>query len=174
MKITHSPLTTVMVLLSLSIALLFTACASNRMTRQEKAAKQALLAQEIINALNDRHYQIDVHNATPDGWGHIIHLTSLYSVTVSGDSIISYLPFFGRAYSVPYGGGSGLNFKGVIHRYEATVTRKGEHIIYMDVESEEDTYRYIISLFENGRASISVTPRRRSHISFDGNYHQQE
>lgn len=159
-------------LLTITIVLTLMACATSQMTRQEKAMQKAQLAERIINDLNNRHYQIDVNDATPDGWGRVIHLTSLYSVTVAGDTLISYLPFFGRAYSVPYGGGSGLNFTGVISQYDETISRKGEHIISMEVVSKEDSYRYIISVFDNGRATVSVTPRQRSHIFFSGNYHE--
>ena len=152
-------------------ALAFCACAASQQSRQEKAIERARLAQVINESLADRHYQIDVHQATPDGWGRVIHLTSDYSVRVAGDTLVSNLPFFGRAYSVPYGGGSGLTFTGMIRQYDEAVTRKGEHIITMDVESREDIYRYIISLFDNGSANVSVTPRQRSHIHYTGNFH---
>ncbi|MBO4607414.1 MAG: DUF4251 domain-containing protein [Prevotella sp.] len=155
------------------VILVMAGCASNKMTSQEKAVQKALLAQKITESLRQRDYQIDVSQATPDGWGRVIQLTSLYSVKVSGDTIISNLPFYGRAYSVPYGGGSGLNFTGLIRHYDETVTRKGEHILYLDVESQEDVYRYIISLFDNGKASVSVTPRQRSHIFFTGYFHEE-
>ena len=164
-------LTTVSLMTVVILAL--AGCASQRMTSQEKAVQKALLAQKITESLRQRDYQIDVTQATPDGWGRVIQLTSLYSVRVSGDTIVSNLPFFGRAYSVPYGGGSGLNFTGMIRHYDETLTRKGEHILYLDVESQEDTYRYIISLFDNGKATVSVTPRQRSHISFSGYYHEE-
>ena len=37
------------------------------------------------------------------------HLTSDYSLEIRNDSVYSYLPYFGVAYNVPYGGGKGLN-----------------------------------------------------------------
>ena len=37
-------------------------------------------------------------------------LTSDYSIEIRNDSVFSYLPYFGVAYNVPYGGGKGLIF----------------------------------------------------------------
>ena len=152
---------------------LTTACVVSEATRQERAERQARLKEDISTGLAERKFQIDVNQAHPQGRGSTIHLTSSYSVRVSGDTIVSYLPFFGRAYSVPYGGGQGLNFTGRIVSYESGVTRKGEHIITMGVESSEDVYVYTVSLFDNGSASVGVQPRQRSYIYFTGNYHEE-
>ena len=149
------------------------ACAVSEATRQERAERLARLKENISTGLAERKFQIDVSQAHPQGRGRTIHLTSSYSVRVSCDTIVSYLPFFGRAYSVPYGGGQGLNFTGRIVSYESGVTRKGEHVITMGVESSEDVYVYTVSLFDNGSASVGVQPRQRSYIYFTGNYHEE-
>lgn len=39
--------------------------------------------------------------------GKTVYLTSPYSVKISNDSAYIELPYFGVAYSVPYGGGEG-------------------------------------------------------------------
>ena len=92
----------------------------------------------------------------------------LDSVTVSGDSIISYLPFFGRAYSVPYGGGKGLNFTAPISEYKAEKDNKGRMQITMLVNNEEDNLTYVLLVFDNGQASIDVRAREREPISYSG------
>ena len=150
--------------------LLWSSCASSEASRHEKAVMLALIQNRISEGLSSRHYVIDVDRAHPDGRSPI-HLTSPYSVTISNDTIVSYLPFFGRAYDVPYGGGTGLNFTGRILQYEESITRKGCHLIMMEVHSEEDTYQYAIDLYNDGTAIINVHPRRRSHIAFTGNFH---
>lgn len=152
---------------------LVSACAVSEATRQQRAERLAQLKEDISTGLAERKFQIDVNQAHPQGRGRTIHLTSSYSVRVSGDTIVSYLPFFGRAYSVPYGGGQGLNFTGRIVSYESGVTHKGEHIIKMGVESSEDVYVYTVSLFDNGSASVGVQPRQRSYIYFTGNFHEE-
>ena len=91
-----------------------------------------------------------------------------YCVEVRNDSLISYLPYFGRAYNVPYGGGKGLNFSERIGRYNEFVEKNGKRHIEIDLKNEEDTYLYTIDVFENGRSSIDVQSRQRERISYSG------
>lgn len=72
----------------------------------EKAARKAALVEK---ALADRHYTIDVQMMYPQQ-GPARNVSGDYSLEVRGDTLISSLPYFGRAYLVPYGGGKGLNF----------------------------------------------------------------
>ena len=54
------------------------------------------------------------------------HLTSDYSLEIRNDSVYSYLPYFGVAYNVPYGGGKGLNFSAPLSEYTSTYSKKRE------------------------------------------------
>ena len=91
-----------------------------------------------------------------------------YSVEVRNDSLISYLPYFGRAYSVPYGGGKGLNFTERIGSYKEFQEKSGKRHIEIGLKNEEDTYLYTIVVFDNGKSSIDVQSRQRERISFSG------
>ena len=53
--------------------------------------------------IENGRFTIEVDRALPMG-GRTVHLTTPYSLEMRGDSAISYLPYFGRAYSLPYGG----------------------------------------------------------------------
>ena len=90
------------------------------------------------------------------------------SVEVRNDSLISYLPYFGRAYSVPYGGGKGLNFSERIGSYEEALLKNGKHHIEIGVTNEEDTYLYTIDVYDNGNSTIAVQSRQREPISYAG------
>ena len=91
-----------------------------------------------------------------------------YSVEVRNDSLFSYLPYFGRAYSVPYGGGKGLNFSAPIKSYQEREIKQGVRRIEIGVANEEDTYLYSIEVFDSGNASVDVQSRLRDHISYTG------
>ena len=91
-----------------------------------------------------------------------------YSVTVRNDSLFSYLPYFGRAYDVPYGGGKGLNFDAPIESYKETQLKNGLRHIEIGLKNDEDTYLYTINVFDNGSSSIDVQSRRRESISYSG------
>lgn len=85
-----------------------------------------------------------------------------------GDTLISSLPYFGRAYLVPYGGGKGLNFSELISNYEVTKKPKGLTEIAIELTNEEDTYLYQLSIFDNGSATIDVRSKQRQPISYSG------
>ena len=91
-----------------------------------------------------------------------------YSVEVRNDSLISYLPYFGRAYSVPYGGGKGLTFSERIGSYQEYQKGNGLRHIEISLRNDEDTYLYTIEVYENGSSSISVQSRQRENISYSG------
>lgn len=96
------------------------------------------------------------------------HLTSNYSVEVRNDSIYSYLPYFGVAYNIPYGGGKGLNFNAPISEYTTEYSKKGNAKITLRLRNDEDNYIYNITVYPNGMSDIQVTPTNRQSISFSG------
>lgn len=155
-------------LLSFFIAsLFFVACSTSESSQSSKAMKRAEMAAKISEGVQSRHFSVDIDKVYPIGKG-IIHPSTLYSVSVKDDKINSYLPYFGRAYNVPYGGGKGLNFVGKVMRYQDTIGKKGEHIVVMDVESEEDIHQYSFIIFNNGTVTLDVMSRERNPISFSG------
>ena len=74
--------------------------------------------------IENGRFTIEVDRALPMG-GRTVHLTTPYSLEMRGDSAISYLPYFGRAYSLPYGGGDGMRFEESINDYQSTFDKKG-------------------------------------------------
>lgn len=133
----------------------------NREEREEKTER------EIRTAINSNQYTINIDRAYPMK-GSMINLTSNYSLEIRNDSIYSYLPYFGRAYSVPYGGGKGLIFNEPLAEYKAEFHKKGKVKIQFTVKSEGDTYIYRIIVYPNASASVSVTSLNRQSISFNG------
>ncbi len=147
----------------LAIVALMTGCA----TSAEKMARQAEVAAQVKEALQARHYKIDVHMMYPRR-GSSVNVSSNYSLEVKGDTLVSYLPYFGRAYNVPYGGGKGLNFKALITGYRSEPGNKGLTRIQISTENEEDQYLYYLEIFNNGEATIDVQSRQREFITYSG------
>ena len=143
----------------------FTACSS--LSSAERAEREARLAQKVETALAERQYTINVDMMFPRR-GRAVHVSSDYSVQVKGDTLISYLPYFGRAYNVPYGGGKGLNFAAPIRDYQAAKDSKGRTQVIIKVDNEEDILNYTLDIFSNGKTSVDVMAREREPISYNG------
>lgn len=94
----------------LLVLMVFTGVACSTLTPAERAERAARKAALVEKALADRHYTIDVQMMYPQQ-GPARNVSGDYSLEVRGDTLISSLPYFGRAYLVPYGGGKGLNFR---------------------------------------------------------------
>lgn len=103
----------------------------------------------------------------PMGRGPIT-VTSDFSLAIEGDSVVSHLPYFGRAYNVPYGGGNAFDFTTRHTDYTLGYGEKGEATITFTAKTREDVYRYRITIFSNGRATINVSAQERQPISYDG------
>ena len=153
-----------LILVAISAAILLSGCA----TSEEKAAQMAELSANVTNALNNRDYKIAIDRMYPMR-GSSRHVSFGYSVEVRNDTLVSYLPYFGRAYNVPYGGGKGLNFTAPIGSYQEFMKRNGQRHIEIGVTNEEDTYFYTIEVFDNGNSSVEVRARQRERISYSGN-----
>ena len=124
-------------------------------TAQNKKEKKQQREQAVREAVDAKAYKINVDRVMPMKGGSK-HLTSDYSLEIRNDSVYSYLPYFGVAYNVPYGGGKGLNFSAPLSEYTSTYSKKGNAKITLKVRNEEDS------------SNIQVTPTNRQSISFSG------
>ena len=153
----------VSIVMALLAAVLLGGCA----TSEERAAQKAEQVKKVTAALNRRQYKIAIARMYPMN-GPSKTVTYGYSVEVKNDSLFSYLPYFGRAYNVPYGGGKGLNFSAPIGSYQEEVAKNGKRRIEIGLTNEEDTYLYILEVFDNGSSTVSVMSRQREQISYAG------
>jgi len=149
----------------LMLGALLTACST--MTKAEREAKRAARAQEVCEALDSRHYKIEVNTMHPRRMG-TRQVTSDWSLEVKEDTLISYLPYVGVAYGGLLGNTQGLNFTAPIKGYEDSGFVKGERTILLRVRNDEDIIEYRVEVMDNGSAWIHVTPQKRESIGFSG------
>lgn len=92
-------------------------------TAQSRSEKKAQTERSVREALNAGQYKIKVDYMQPMR-GRSRALTSDYSIEIRNDSVFSYLPYFGVAYNVPYGGGKGLIFNAPLTEYKKKASKK--------------------------------------------------
>lgn len=131
------------------------------------AAQQTERALAVEKALESMHYEVKVKMMYPRRTP-AINVTSNYSLEVKGDTLVSYMPFYGRAYSVPYGGGKSLNFTAPIKSYQAAKDDKGTTRVKVVTDNDEDVITYNLEVFDNGQVTIDVLAREREMISYSG------
>ncbi len=95
-------------------------------------------------------------------------LGSGFEIWISKDSIISYLPFFGRGYTAPISPADvDFDFTSTKFTYTTTPDRRGWNIL---IKPKDQRYlqELYFRIFENSSASLTITSNDRSSISYNG------
>lgn len=149
------------------VLLFLGACASSRLTPEGKKAKETAVSQKVRNAVDSLKFEAEITYMYPRR-GPSKVLDAGWSVRVSGDTLYSYLPYFGRAYHVPYGGGKGLNFSAPLQSHRVTEDKKGRRIVVLETRNDEDQYRYTFQIDRDGSLTLDVRSGEREGISYSG------
>jgi hypothetical protein len=121
----------------------------------------------IKNKIQARSYVFMAQSVSPMR-GSMRQLTSEYDLRVSPDSIIVWLPYFGRAYSAPLNApDGGIKFTSTNVDY-TVVTRKNRWDITIKPKDAAGINQLFLTVFANGSASLQVTSNNRDPISFGG------
>lgn len=95
-------------------------------------------------------------------------LTSYYDVEVKGDSLTSFLPYFGRAYIAPvYPTDSPLSFTSGNIKYKASAMDNKWDITIVPTDNP-DISAYHFLIYNNGSASLDINSNTGDPISFSG------
>ena len=87
--------------------------------------------------------------------------------------VTCYLPYVGTGQNVGYGasGYKALNFSSAILDYKVEYPKDDRARITFKVENGDDSYRFHVEVFMNGKTTIDVDPRGRDAISYSGVIH---
>jgi hypothetical protein len=123
--------------------------------------------------VDDVNYIFEANYANPmRGGGR--SLTSEYDLKVSKDTIIAYLPYFGRAYIAPTNPTEGgIKFTWTKFDYSVKQTKNGSWEILIkpkekNISNASDVQNLRLSISTSGYASLQVISSNRDPISFNG------
>lgn len=129
--------------------------------------KKSEKTQRIKESVESGTYSVDIDRAFPMG-GRSVNLTSPYSIDIKGDSVYSYLPYYGRAYSAPYGGGNGMRFEKPVTNYKVAFDKDDKATIEFATRSDDDRYEFRIQIYSNGTTTVFVQPTNKQSITYHG------
>jgi len=122
----------------------------------------------IETLLNSKNFEFIANTAIPLTGAPKDLVGSNYSITFTPEKVISYMPFYGRAYSgMAYGRDKGMRFEGKPEDFILTNTGKG-YEINANVKGENDTYIISIITGNSGFATLSISSNDRGTISYQG------
>lgn len=92
-----------------------------------------------------------------------------YELKVTKDSVIAYLPYYGRAYSPPIGQReSGIKFTSTSFTYTSSKAKKKSWNVKILTKDISDGYRLDLRVFEDGNASLSISSYNKQTIVYSG------
>ena len=128
---------------------------------------QELDKESVKKLIDSKTYVFHAQSATPMG-GSTRQLTSYYNMTLTGDSLVTYLPYFGRAYTPTMPNEAGLDFISSNFTYKVKERKKGGWEITIEPKDQRNVRSMILSISESGYTSLNVTSNNRQPISFYG------
>lgn len=104
------------------------------------------------------------------GAGNVMLTGSNYDLSVTADSVVAYLPYYGRSFTPKMGGidEGGIKFKSKKFSYKNTPRKKGGWIITIVPKDVKDNYSLTLVATEKGYASLTVTNNTQQPITFSG------
>ena len=131
------------------------------------AFAQKLDKATVQNAVNSKQFVFKAQTVLPMT-GASRFLTSDYEVKLLGDSLVSYLPYFGRAYSVTYGERGGIDFTSTKFDYKVKPGKKGGWDVTIITNDVKNAQRLNFTISDNGYTYLQVTSNNRQPIAFNG------
>lgn len=162
--------------LTLSIAIVFATAQTFAQTNKETTTK----------IVTDKHYTFVANTAMPMAnndiskvlsqlpggqGGSSINLTgSQYDVQVTKDSVVAYLPYYGRSYNAPYPASEGgIKFTSKDFSYVESKGKKGNYTIQINTKDvKRENYRLTINISSSGYASLMASSVNKQPITFNG------
>lgn len=157
----------------LIIALLFTIFSVNaqetekKSKKEIKAEKKAKQMEEVKAIVESKNFVFDARNANPMK-GRTVNLTSDYDVKVTNDSIFSYLPYYGVAYSASYGGTDSPMIFDVPFETCTQEKVKNGYMVKVEAKNKNDRLTFTFHISETGTTTLSVSSINRQSITYNG------
>lgn len=118
--------------------------------------------------MNSKNFVFKAQSVSPTG-GNLRQLNTDYDLRVFGDTVRTFLPYFGRSYSAPIGAtDGGIKFTSTDFDYKLAERKKDRVEVLIRPKDAQDVRQMLLSVSKNGYASLQVLSNNRQPISFNG------
>ncbi|HEV7331431.1 MAG TPA: DUF4251 domain-containing protein [Flavisolibacter sp.] len=124
-------------------------------------------AATLKSLLQNKNFTFRAQSAWPLQ-GTVVQLTAGYDVKVLQDSLNTFLPYFGRAYTGGYTTENGIKFISKKFDYKLKEKQKGGWELSIRPTDTRDVTELTYSISTNGYATLQVISNNRQAISFYG------
>jgi hypothetical protein len=123
---------------------------------------------EMAQLIQGGHFRF-VARSAHSNLGNFDNLSPNYDMIFDSLKVKAYLPYYGRAYSVPYGGTGGVKFDLTAKKIENVYNeRKKMFLISTELEDSDESYSIFLNAGLDGYADLKIIFRNRQWISYNG------
>ena len=143
-------------------------CAYTLMPAEKIEAQEKDVTENIQDIIAKKQFTFLAETAVPSNF-RSRPLSFGYDMQVAPDSVISHLPYFGRAYSAPIDPSKGgIQFTSTDFTYQVEEKDKGGWIVTILPKDYSDVQQMYLHVTESGYATLHVVSTFRQPISFHG------
>ena len=132
-----------------------------------KLTKKERRQMAVLGAIDMKRWHIDITTMNTMRYGSRT-VTPDFFLELRGDTLRSYLPYLGQAQVSQFSPSIGLNFEEPVRQYMESRPKSKYTQLDIDVRTREDSYHYVIDIYDSGEATIRVRSQYRDPVSFDG------
>jgi len=121
----------------------------------------------VEQLINEKSFDFIAKSALPSKGNHI-SLSSAYDIKISGDTVVVYLPYYGRAYSaITSSDESGYKFTSTKNDFKVKQTKRGWDVTIKPTDVPNGVQLYL-NISTTGHTMLTVTENKRDAIAFNG------
>ena len=155
--------------LLMSMSLLVLWGGSFELSAQDRNTRKAQTAAQVSQKVDDRDFYVNITLVQPVGLATFTPSRGQYFLAVRKDHVSLYLPYVGRGYDVPYGGGPALRFTSPLEHYQVQPGKKGSSTITLSAQNEYDRTVYMtLTVYPNGSVYLRVRVDGLQMIGYSG------
>jgi hypothetical protein len=153
------------------ITLLLGLTGFSKVDKKEIKARQRL---EMAQLIQSGHFRF-VARSAHSNLGNFDNLSSNYDMTFDSLKVKAYLPYYGRAYSAPYGGSGGVKFDLTAKKIKNVYNeRKKMFLISTALKDNDESYEIFLNAGLDGYADLKINFQNRQWISYNGTIEKEE
>ncbi|MEO6671616.1 MAG: DUF4251 domain-containing protein [Ferruginibacter sp.] len=131
-------------------------------------AQNIITSKTVSEKIANKDFVFVAQSLSPMG-GTLRILSSQYEVSVSADSVISYLPYFGNAQQAPSNSAdAGIIFTSTEFGYNYEAAKKKSWDVNIKFRDQKNTTQFNFIIYDDGNASLNVNSLLRDPISLRG------
>ncbi len=148
--------------------ILFLALLSGSQIFAQDSNKEAR-TKSIQQLVDEKRYIFRAQSATPTTGG-IQQLSRGFDLRVMPDTVIAYLPYYGRLYQAPINTAeSGIKFTSTNFDYVQKARKKGGWDITIKPKDVRNSVQLFLTISPNGNTFVNFMSTDRQSISYKGN-----